>query len=285
MCIVCALVSHFFFSVFDVQLRNVRPGRHPGTKFVYNMTALPRGRALIVNNKSFASGRWEPRLGSQKDVDQVEALFTALGFLVETVEDLSRMQLQKKVDAICQEDHSTYDCFVLWLMSHGKSGLLVCSDGEMLPIQSIRDLLASCHTLRDKPKLIFIQACRGELEDVGVPVHAYNALSQADVDSPTGIERQPETRGPTYADFLTAFSTVDGHVSYRGDVRGGYFVCCLVEEFRRHVFHGHLLDILTIVNNRVSEMEALRPSTTQNEYRFGKQMPEVTHSLWKQVRF
>lgn len=249
------------------------------------MTALPRGRTLIVNIKSFASGRWEPRLGSEKDVRQLEALFTALGFTVETVEDLSRMQLQNKVDAICQEDHGTYDCFVLCLMSHGKSGLLVCSDGETLPIQSIRDLLASCHTLSGKPKLIFIQACRGELEDVGVPVHSNNVLSQADVDSPTGIEREPETRGPMYADFLTAFSTVDDHVSYRGDVSGGYFVDCLVEEFQRHVSYCHLLDILTIVNYRVSKIKAPRRSTNKNEYRFGKQMPEVLHSLRKQVRF
>ena len=59
-------------------------------------------------------------------------------------------------------------------MSHGNSGILVCSDDETLPIQSIHDVLASCHTLWGKPKIGFFQPCRGELEDVGVPFRANN---------------------------------------------------------------------------------------------------------------
>ena len=248
------------------------------------MTASPRGTALIINIKSFIDDRWPDRVGSHEDVRQVDALFTALGFTVEKVEDLSRIELLNKVDAISNEDHSAYDCFVLWLMSHGKSGELVCYDGETVPIQSIRDLLASCHTLNGKPKLLFIQACRGQLEDVGVPVHANNVLSQTEVDSPVGIERQPEIREPTYADFLNAFSTVDDHVSYREGI-GSYYVDCLVKTFRKRVSYDHLLDILTVVNDEVSNKEALRPSPNENEYIFCKQMPEVKHSLRKQVRF
>ena len=249
------------------------------------MTARPRGIALIINIKSFADDRYPYRVGSHEDVRQLEELFTALGFTVETVEDLSKSELLNKVYAICKEDHGTCDCFVLWLMSHGKSGALVCSDGETLAIQSIRDSLALCHTLSGKPKLLFIQACRGVLEDVGVPVHADKLLSQAEVDSPIRTERQSETREPTYADFLDAFSTVDDHVSYRDNVRGGYYVRCVVEAFRERVSYDHLLDILTVVNNKVSIMEGPRQVTNKNKYISCKQIPEVKHSLRKQVRF
>lgn len=280
-------MSHISFLVTDCQIENriILPGYHPETEYEYNMTAPERGIALIINIKSFASDRWQSRTGSDKDVRDAKKLFTDLGFMVRTLENLSKTELLNEVDAISKEDHHAYNCFVLLLMSHGKSGVVVCSDDQTLPIQSILDVLANCHTLWGKPKLLFIQACRGELEDVGVPFRSSNLVSQAEVDSPIDKERQPETRVPTYADFLVASSTVDDYVSYRGDVDGSYYVRCLVEVFRERVSYDHLNDMLTIVNNRVSNMEAPRQSRNKNEYRLGKQIPEVRHTLRKQVRF
>ena len=274
----------------------VCPGYHPGTDDVYNMTARPRGITLIIDNASFAHhpkhGQQSPRHGSKEDVRQVEALFTALDFSVRTKENLSRLQLLDELYYIAREDHSAYDCFVLWLMSHGRSGEVFCSDGDTIPIQTLHDMFSNCDTLSGKPKLFFIQACRGEGEDEGVSVAAnttissYELLGPNQVDSPIGAVKKPASKVPTHADFLYTFSTVDKYVSYRHEALGSFYVRGLVEAFRERAVYDHLLDILTVVNQKVSNMEANIPSVgNKNEIKVFKQMPEVKHTLRKKVRF
>ena len=269
----------------------VRPGYHPGTHDVYNMTARPRGITLIINNASFAHhpvhGQQSPRHGSEEDVRQVEALFTALHFSVRTKKNLSRFQLLNELDDVACGDHSAYDCFMLWLMSHGRSGEVFCSDGNTIPIQTLQDLFSDCHTLSGKPKLFFIQACRGGKEDQGVPVATETGISSYEQLSPKQVELKPIPRVvPTHADFLYAYSTVDEYVSYRHEALGSYYVRGLVEAFREHAVYDHLLDILTVVNQHVSNMEANRSSVeNKNEIKIFKQMPEVKHTLRKKVRF
>ena len=247
------------------------------------MTASPRGITLIINQSSFAyhpkHGQQSPRHGSEEDVRQVEALFTALDFLVQTKENLSRRQLLHELDDVACQDHSAYDCFMLWLMSHGRSGEVFCSDGNTIPIETLYDMFSTCATLIGKPKLFFIQACRGHGEDVGVSV-ASDGISSYEQLSPNQLY------SPIGADFLYAFSTVDKHVSYRNEVRGSYYVRGLVEAFRERAVHDHLLDILTVVNQKVSNMKAnMSLVENKNEIKIIKQMPEVKHTLRKKVRF
>ena len=260
------------------------------------MTARPRGITLIINNASFAHhrkhGQQSPRLGSEEDVRQVEALFTALGFSVRTKENLSRLQLLGELYDVACRDHSAYDCFVLWLMSHGRSGEVFCSDGDTVPIQTLHDMFSHCYTLRGKPKLFFIQVCRGDGEDEGVSfaadigISSYEQLSPNQLDFPIDEVKKPASRVPTQADFLCAFSTVDEYISYRHEALGSYHVRGLVEAFRERAVNDHLLDILTVVNKKVSNMEAKVSSVeNKNEIKILKQMPRVEHTLRKQVRF
>ena len=274
----------------------ILPGYHRDTEDVYNMTARPRGITLIINNASFADhpkhGQQSPRHGSEEDVRQVTELFTALDFSVRTKQNLSRQQLLHELDVVACRDHSAYDCFVLWLMSHGKSGEVFCSDGNTIPIETLHDMFSNCNTLSGKPKLFFIQACRGDGEDEGVSVAAdigiscYEQLTSNQVDSPIDAVKKPAPRVPTHADFLYAFSTVDEHVSYRHEVLGSYYVRGLVEAFRERGVYDHLLDILTVVNQKVGNMEANMSSVEdKNEIKTFKQMPEVKHTLRKKVHF
>ena len=256
------------------------------------MIAIPRGITLIVNNKIFASEAHPPRHGSEKDVDQIEALFTKLGFELRKRENLSRLQLLKELDDVACQDHSAYDCFVLWLMSHGRSGEVFCSDGNTLPIQTLHDMLSECNTLRDKPKLFFIQACRGDGEDEGVSVAADTAISPNEqlnpnqVDSPIDVGKKPSPMAPKHADFVYAFSTVDGYVSYRDEALGSYYVRGVVEAFRERAVDDHLLDILTVANKKVSNMEATMASVkNKNESKIYKHVPNVKFTLVKFVRF
>ena len=267
----------------------VRPGNHPGTESVYKMTALPRGIALIINNKLFVDnpehGRQPPRHGSEEDVRQVKEMFSALGFEVHIRENRTKTEMLNEVDFFAYEkDHSDYDCFVLWLMSHGRSGEVFGSDGFPLPIETIKDMLsnASCATLRGKPKLLFVQACRGDKEDEGVNV-VTNACGSPSVQMPFPCPDSPidPTKSPSseriagQTDFLIAYSTVEGYVSYRYPGIGSNFVRAVVSVFQEYVAHDHLVNLLTKVIKKVSEMELAEV----------KQVPQFETTLVKELWF
>lgn len=279
----------------------VRPGHHPGEHTVYKMTASPRGITLIINNTSFsdhAKPFLNPRFGSEIDVSQVEKLFTALNFEVRRKENLTRQQLLKELDDVAfEEDHRGSDCFVLWVMSHGCNDEVFCSDGETIALQTLHDIFSKCDTLSGKPKLFFILACRGVEEDEGMSactdtgISSFEKLSLSDFDSPHSLrtDEKPKSirlREPTHADFLHSFSTVEEYVSYRDVERGSHYVRCLVEAFREREVCDHLLDILTVVNQKVSSVEVRRASVKNKDgLKICKQMPEVKHTLRKKVRF
>ena len=253
--------------------------------------ARPRGITLIINNASFAqhpeNGKQLPRHGSEVDVSRVKTLFAALDFSVRTEQDLAKQQLLMELGDVACQDHSAYDCFVLWLMSHGRSrGEVFCSDGETIPIQTLNDMFSECKTLSGKPKLFFIQACRGIVEDVGVKASPDSDISSLNQANRSYESTKVDSLIPTRSDFLYAFSTVDEYVSYRNEDEGSHYVRCFVKAFREHVAHDHILDILTVVNHEVSKIDTQRPSSTnRNRTKICKQMPEVRHTLRKKVRF
>ena len=270
----------------------VRPGNHPGTDLVYKMTALPRGIALIINNKLFADnpvhGRLTPRHGSEEDVRQVKELFETLGFEVHIRENRTKKEMLDEVDIFSYERvlNSDRDCFVLWLMSHGRSGEVFGSDGFPLPIQTIKDMLsnASCPALRGKPKLLFVQACRGNEEDEGVLTNSCGLSAvqrpSGHIDSPSNPTVSPSSeRIAGQTDFLTAYSTVEGYVSYRFPGIGSNFVRAVVNVFREYAAQNHLVTLLTKVIKRVSDMES------DDGARKFKQAPQFETTLVKELWF
>ena len=245
------------------------------------MIASPRGIALISNTTTFERG-WKPRDGSEGDVSLVEDLFRDLGFVVETRENLTRQELEDELKRFSRQDHSSYDCFVMFIMSHGRSGEVVCSDGNTMTIQELRDTICKCKTLSGKPKIFFIVACRGTLQDEGIAVASAGKPSLCDVDYPPDSSNQQVTKTPMQADCLVVFSTVDRYVSYRLTGGGSIFVRCFVEAFRERVSSDDLDDILKKVNNKLSKYEVTNKEVKDDPRTF-KQVPEVTHTLLKKL--
>jgi len=68
------------------------------------------------------------------------------------------------VTTISQDESLENDeCFVMFVMSHGKDNCVFGSDGQAVKISEIMSPFtnANCTFLKNKPKLVFIQACRG----------------------------------------------------------------------------------------------------------------------------
>ena len=232
------------------------------------MKSKPRGIALIINNEVFScrseteKENLDSRHGSEKDVKALKMLFEKLYFKVTVKRNLGREAILKVLDQVANEDHSAHDCFVLCIMSHGLEGLFFGSDGETLPYETVFDIFSnsSCRTLRGKPKLIFIQACRGEDRQTGVVKDAPllpdpRSLAVTTVGAANKQWKFKFKEAiPDKSDMLVAYSTVNGYVSYRDYHYGSRFVRCLVEVFKEKAGHENVLDMLTMVNDRLSKM-------------------------------
>ena len=250
-----SIASSLCYLLFSVAV--VRPGFHDEKDNVYKMTSSPRGEALIINNETFLrhSKQMDDRQGSKHDVRKVQEQFQALGFKVTTKENLTKSELMKELDAMASEDHSRYDCFVLWLTSHGDKDLVYGTDGEVVLIETVRDLFSnsSCRSLDGKPKVFFIQACRGDRDEFVVS-DGPNSAPQKSLRLSEGAKPANQV-SHCRAHFLEAYSAVDGFYSYRNEESGSYFVQCLVEVFRERVAHDDIDTMLIEVNRRLSQMQ------------------------------
>lgn len=74
----------------------------------------------------------------------------------------------------CNRDHSDFDSFILIILSHGHKGIIFGSDGcyvkknnnecvnyNCIRVKNIKNMFCGIKSLRGKPKLFIIQACRG----------------------------------------------------------------------------------------------------------------------------
>ncbi|XP_061901298.1 caspase-3-like isoform X2 [Entelurus aequoreus] len=171
-----------------------------------------------------------------------------------------------------QEDHSNSASFVCVLLSHGDEGVIFGTDGfeqlEMLtkPFKGDR-----CRSLVGKPKLFFIQACRGSTLDDGAELQA---------DS---VEEQSSERIPVEADFLYAYSTAPGYYSWRNTQNGSWFMQALCNMLQHHRGELELMQIMTRVNNTVAmhfESNSNLPGFTGK-----KQIPCIVSMLTKDLYF
>ena len=78
--------------------------------------------------------------------------------------DKKRIRL-KKFEKI---DFKKYSCFMAFIMSHGNEKGITGKDGNQVEIETLSSFFTpdQCEGLKDKPKIFFIQACRGSQKDV-----------------------------------------------------------------------------------------------------------------------
>ncbi|KAK7137514.1 hypothetical protein R3I94_013231 [Phoxinus phoxinus] len=239
--------------------------------FQYNMNYGSLGQCVIINNKNFhRSTAMGVRNGTDEDASNVKTTFSKLGFKVETRNDQTGSQMVDLLTEVSREDHSKSAMFVCVLLSHGDDGMIYGTDGP-IPLKTLFELFRGdcCESLAGKPKLFFIQACRG-----------------ADLDS--GIETDGETdtetnKIPVEADFLYMYSTAPGYYSWRNVIQGSWFISSLCEMLSKYANQLEIMQIMTRVNQKV----ALDFESSSNEPGFSgkKQIPCIVSLLTKELYF
>lgn len=160
-----------------------------------------------------------------------------------------------------------HDALICVVMSHGGEKGIMGWDRNYITVDQITNNFKDDKfpSLITKPKLFFINACRGEMEDNGrlVP-RGYKHGSVVFADD---IKGELPVKLPSEADFLICYSTTKGSVSYReyfpnpeDTLRyrssmgtGSWFIQAMVQVFNNYADQEDLLSMLTRVNRAMCE--------------------------------
>ncbi|XP_061108027.1 caspase-3-like [Conger conger] len=243
-------------------------------KYRYNMDYTSIGRCVIINNKNFDKNTGlNAREGTDVDAGLVMKTFRGLGYDVKIFNDLTVEKIEEELTKVSKEDHSKMASFVCVLLSHGQENRLYGTDSAV-ELSKLTGLFRgdNCATLVGKPKLFFIQACRGTEMDGGVET---DSVAVEDDESPTRI--------PVEADFLYAYSTAPGYYAWRNPQNGSWFIqslCSILDEFGKQL---ELMQLMTRVNNMVAlnfQSNSFTPG-----FNAKKQIPCIVSMLTKELYF
>ncbi|CAG5135344.1 unnamed protein product [Candidula unifasciata] len=156
---------------------------------IYDFIHADRGLALIINNEDFSrSKNFGSRPGSSYDEVSLYRTFKKLGFRVLVKRNLTARQMVEVLKLVKDEyDHANADCFVCCILTHGdetisreanekrglmRQDLLFGVDGEAIPTRTVVSFFNDkyCPKLKGKPRLFFLQACRGSKYDHGIDI-------------------------------------------------------------------------------------------------------------------
>ncbi|XP_055046107.2 caspase-3-like [Misgurnus anguillicaudatus] len=271
--------------------RNVTSGERKSSREAeqgeYKMDSTPRGLCVIINNKNFKTPK-KDRVGSECDVDSLQDAFKFLGFTVKTHQNLSADEMKTLMTQYSKDDRHG-DCFVCCVSSHGNQCGIIGIDEKTCPLKDITSPFngVNCSSLIGKPKVFFIQACRGKEMQRKVQVEADDMGGEADDmggEPDQEFDNVPDEYIASDSDFLIVMSTVEGYFSLRNKVYGSWFI----ESLCRHLKDGSkrgqdILKILTTVNNDVSSREG---TIKINKKRIdAKMVPEPHFTLRKTLIF
>ena len=234
------------------------------------MHKISKGYALIIHNKKFK----RDRVGSDKDMESIKDFCKLASITIhKTSGDLTATEIEELSSEVSREKFHNYDAFICFILSHGEDGVIYGVDGNKVEVNRIVSGFRENPTLVGKPKLFFIQACRGRGSDEGQCAEADSTadLQETSVQKPVVL--------PENSDILIAHSTYRGYKSYRFPDTGSLFIMKLIEQLKQHAHEKHLMDILTLVNSEVSKCDIKVKNTVK------KQISCQTTSLSKFVYF
>lgn len=233
----------------------------------YSITdAKNMGYFLIINQKKFenlGSVKLEERLGTDYDVERLKSSWLSFGFEVIVLENVPHDKIVPNIQNYMKMSKHSHSAFAVCILSHGQNEVVYGSDSIPLQVNKIKTIL--CSYIKDlfrKPKLLIIQACRGD--------DMMRSLFTKDIRTDAPIDILPEP-----ADLLVFWATVANYVSYRDINNGSWFIETLCECLAKYGDQIHLSDLFTKVNNKLSEKK-VQISQFETTWRKTLQLKKVT---------
>ncbi|KAM5204993.1 caspase-2 isoform 1-T1 [Hipposideros larvatus] len=255
-------------------------------QLAYRLQSRPRGLALVLSNVHFTGEKdLEFRSGGDVDHSTLVALFKLLGYEVHVLFDQTAQEMQKKLQDFARlPAHRVTDSCIVALLSHGVEGGVYGVDGKLLQLQEVFQIFdnANCPSLQNKPKMFFIQACRGDETDRGVDQQdgKNHAPSPGCEESDAGREDLLKMRLPTRSDMICGYACLKGTAAMRNTKRGSWYIEALTQVFCQRACDMHVADMLVKVNALIKEREGYAPGT---EFHRCKEMSEYCSTLCRHL--
>uniref|UniRef100_A0A3B3SFC5 Caspase a n=1 Tax=Paramormyrops kingsleyae TaxID=1676925 RepID=A0A3B3SFC5_9TELE len=238
----------------ETKLSKCRQSRFPvASAFIYPpMEKAGRKRlALLINNIEFDRADMLRR-GAERDGERMEVLLRGLDYDVVHLKNKSAEDMNKEVKAFAQrEEHRLSDSTFVVFMSHGKrDGIFGIhhkskEDSDVFNIDNIYNHLntKSCKGLRDKPKIILIQACRGGKFVLVAPSDGSTWVCDNVPEVPEAMEDDSIKEDHKEKDFISLLSCTPDTKSLRHVTEGTIFIQRLVEIFNTYAFEDHIEEL------------------------------------------
>ncbi len=286
----------------------------------YHSSNYERGIALIIGNGNFLpSTDKEPRPGILCDVNESRRTFEKMGFHPIVLLDQTCSQMRSAFQTLETIDHSNFDCVCIVLSSHGTSEIIPAVDNYLsdfevydevdyiygtdgkVPIADLMECLHEhrCPTLAKKPKLVFLQGCRGNklCETVSVKIatssdsmqfcnsHVKHFVDADPVRKPVHVSKEKiiARKNILQRDFLIMYASPPGYYAFHTDA-GSPFLIILCSVLQKSYRDMDLLTMLTKVTSRVAMEYESRMSESIH---FNKRhiVPSIEHMLLDEIFF
>ena len=212
----------------------------------YSMQCKPHGLAVVFGNEQFDFNPQRPflqlvrREGTDSDIRCFASTFHQLGYKVLIHKNYSAVEIMNEVNRIVGLDHTAYDSIVLCFTTHGENNHFIFgSDSQTLNVYNLADRIQECPSLENKPKMLFVQACRVQPQ------------MQRSAVLPDGMSSNPK------ADLYIAWATTRNSAAYRSPMHGSWFAVALYEVFIQCAQVDDLHTMMLKVNNIICSMEGV----------------------------
>ncbi|XP_039202204.1 caspase-1-like [Crotalus tigris] len=233
----------------------------------------PRTRtrlALIICNIKFDYLKF--RKGAEVDLEQMTLLLEDLGYKVEIMTNLNSQEITTCLkNFAAREEHKTSDGMFVVLMSHGHLDSLygVNSKDKHSDIFSIKTIFSTfnninCPSLRGKPKVVILQACRGEEHGYRMETEEDSATSAPASLQSDSCTKQLQTDAVqkihVESDFICLYSTTPDHLSWRDTKTGSLFITQLIDTIKKHAWNCNLEEVFRKVLQHFASNPCQMPS-------------------------
>ncbi|CAL4067963.1 unnamed protein product [Meganyctiphanes norvegica] len=258
----------------------------------YNMRHEFRGRTVIFKYSEFRYGGPPGRECAEHDTDITEEAFKILGFGVTVYSNLKKRDFIGALRQCAAKDHEECDALVIVFMSHGfdKNGkeYLNLYDDDIETSELWKEFTPDkCPGLAGKPKLFFIQACRGENTDKGVNLKARKGMSVMTDAMSAAADVQEDYAIPLHADMLMMWASYPGMFAFKSSnngIGGSVFIHFLAKVLREdHQYDDLATMLLTVTREVAVQYESYCPGSDKLNH--NKQIPYTVSTLMRKMFF
>lgn len=241
--------------------------------------------ALIICNTEFDHLPW--REGAQIDIRDMKMLLEGLGYCVEVKENLTASDMITELKGFAaRPEHRKSDSTFVVFMSHGiQEG--ICgkkfSEGnpDVLKVNTVFQILntSNCPSLKDKPKVIIIQACRGENQGVVWLKDSVQAPGNTSSLSEDDFENDAIRRAHIEKDFIAFCSSTPGDNRNRNPLKN-------LESLGKELCTGILYSLLekNVLNLTEKEKDKFYDAELKDKVRvFADTMQQKGHQVEKVI--